>query len=67
MVDNGDGTATITGSGHTVQLLVPGDTPGASATLNVGGSKATINVDGTWTVLSVKGRTTDLCAALAYY
>ena len=68
-VYNKDGTLTVTGTGHNVIVLFPGDEPAEdtpSAKLYVG--KIRFNVDpatGFLEILSFNGRVRDICAELA--
>jgi hypothetical protein len=63
---NADGTATVTGLGHNVVILLPTDTPpGPSTTLYVGKVVVSVDAFGNFTILSHSGTTTDICAALS--
>ncbi|MFF0943488.1 hypothetical protein ACFYE2_04575 [Kocuria sp. CPCC 205300] len=68
-VYNEDGTLTITGTGHNVILLFPGDEPAEetpSTKLYVGKIRYTFDRDTGFTeILSFKGRERDICAELA--
>lgn len=63
---HGDGSQTLSATGHNLIVLFPNDTPaGPSTTQFVGRVLVHIAADQTWTVRQVSGTRTDICAALA--
>lgn len=68
IVDNGDGTLTVTETGTAGIILFPSDTPkGPSSTQFYGRIVYTLLNDGSFTLTSLKtsGTSIDICAALA--
>ena len=64
VVENPDGSLTLTAKGRVVLFLFRTDTGGPATTIYTGGLVAMVSADGTFSVVSHTGPTIDVCALL---